>query len=68
MSFCPSASWDAYYRDQEEAEEAAEFIGPIQMFQCATHKTWSYDGCDSCYVDDLKETDRLLAEYKGNLK
>ena len=66
---CPSEAWNRYYDEQEAAAEAAEFIGPIQMFECPKHPgVWYFAGpCDSCYVEEIQESDRLAAEWRKTL-
>jgi hypothetical protein len=61
---CPSRAAERYERERELAEE----ITAGEIYQCEKHgeKFPASGFCGACFVEDIQETDRLIAEAKAD--
>lgn len=60
---CPSRAAERYERERELAEE----ITAGEIYECPKHgeKFPAQGFCGTCFVEDARETDRLIAEAKA---
>lgn len=62
---CPSRAAERYERDRELAEEQTY----NEVFTCPKHPDQKFPAsgfCGTCFVEDIQETDRLIAEAKAD--